>query len=85
MVKAQGIKKGEQVEKIGGPIEVVSVRRERLEEMTKDDSYGRVEVEREGFAGKMSPTEFVDFFARTHGCTASSDLTRIQFKGRGEG
>jgi hypothetical protein len=80
VVKARGIKKGEHVETIGGPIEVVSVRRERLEEMTKDGSYGRMEVEREGFGGQMSPRQFVDFFCATHGCAVRDQVTRIEFR-----
>src|SRR6185436_2953734 len=57
--KCQGLKKGERMVPIGGPIRVVSVRREPL---------GRVTVEecaREGFPG-MAPADFVRFFAATH-------------------
>jgi hypothetical protein len=43
-------------------------------------SYGVEEVALDGFAGEMSPTEFVDFFARTHGCTSLSEATRIEFR-----
>ena len=80
VVKSQGIKKGEHVEKIGGPIEVVGVRRERLEELTKDGVYGAREVELEGFGGKMSPRQFVDFFCATHGCMVRDQVTRIAFR-----
>lgn len=81
VVKAQGIKKGEQVEKIGGPIEVVSVRRERLQVMAVDIKYGYRETALEGFTGTPyeHPHTFIDFFCATHSCTVRDQVTRIEF------
>lgn len=74
VVKCQGIKKGEHVEKVGGPVRVVSVRRENLGVISADD------VAREGFTS-MNPREFVEFFAKTHPhCTAHTTVTRIEFE-----
>lgn len=73
VVKSQGIPKGQHVEKIGGPIRVVSVRRERLGAITEGD------CAREGFPG-WRPSDFVSFFARTHPhCNARTVITRIEF------
>ena len=70
--KAQGIKKGEQVERLG-EIEVVSVRREILRDITADD------CRREGFPG-LSPVRFVVMFCEHMGCTPATQVTRIEFK-----
>lgn len=72
VVKGQGLKKGEHVEKIGGPIRVVSVRREPLNGIGYDD------VAAEGFPG-MPPTDFVYMFKTTHGCGVLTPVTRIEF------
>lgn len=75
VVKAQGLKKGEHVIKIGGPIRVVTVGRESLTMLVDDYrsvyNYGRGEVDREGFPGRPVE-EFVDFFcARAIAATAT--------------
>ena len=64
------------------------MRRERLDAMLVDRLYGLREVELEGFAlegfaGKMSPTEFVVFFALTHGCggVVRGHANRIPLRG----
>ncbi len=89
VVKGMGLKKGETVKKIGGPIRVVSVRREALKRLTAEEPYGSKEVEREGFAGEMTPRMFVEFFGKTHGCTSGTWITRIEFEyltpGEGQG
>lgn len=64
-VKCQGLKKGETIEKIGGPIRIVSVRREPLNAIEVEPHYGRAEVQREGFE-HMSASEFVAMFCATH-------------------
>lgn len=64
VVKAQGLKKGESVRKIGRPICVVSVRRERLDRM-QEPVYGEQECRAEGFP-EMTPAEFVAMFCATH-------------------
>lgn len=71
--KAQGIKKGEKIEKLG-MIRIVSARQERLGMITVQ------EVRREGFPG-MLPSEFIDFFCRSHKTvTADTFITRIEFE-----
>lgn len=70
--KGQGLKKGEQVERLGVCV-VLSARRERLDAITEDD------VRREGFPG-MSPDRFVMKFCENHaGCTPATVITRIEF------
>lgn len=54
-------------------VEVVDVRRERLDAITADD------VVREGFAGQ-TPAEFVEFFCRHMRCTPDTVVTRIEFR-----
>lgn len=89
VVKAQGIPKGGHVEKIGGPIRVVSVRREPLGVIQKPD------VIREGFP-ELTSMEFIDFFCRSHKtqavyigrhlvrpsrrCESTDAVTRIEFE-----
>lgn len=72
VVKAQGIKKGEHVEKIGAPILIKRVRREPLTAITG------VEVLREGFPA-MTCKAFIDFFCESHGCEPWEKVTRIEF------
>ena len=81
--KCQGIKRGEQIERLG-IIRVVDVRREQLDRMTTDLDYGFKETIREGFAAPNPlyfPSVFVDFFCESHrGCMPSSMITRIEFE-----
>lgn len=73
VVKAMGLKKGER-HQVLAVIEVVSVRRERLDAITAED------VIREGFP-EMTAAEFVAMFCRSHrGVTAATEITRIEFK-----
>ncbi len=85
--KCMGRKPGELLVRLG-EIEVVSVLRERLLEMTRPPShlpdkwsaYGVEECAREGFP-RMTPGEFVAFFCKSHaGCTPDTIVTRIEFK-----
>lgn len=74
VVKAQGIKKGEHVEKVGGPIRVLSTERAPLNAITPQDVY------REGFP-RMTTSEFVSMFKKTHvGCRVWTVVTRIEFE-----
>ena len=73
IVKGQGIPKGGHVEKIGGPIRVVDVRREKLNAITAAD------VAREGFPG-MTPAEFVALYRRANGGRRDQIVTRIEFE-----
>lgn len=53
-------------------VEVVDVRRERLDAITADD------VAREGF--DMTPAEFVEFFTTAMRCTPNTEVTRIEWR-----
>lgn len=82
--KSQGLKKGQHVKKIGCPIRVVDVRRERLDRMISDDRdnahrIGTPEVAAEGFP-LMSAVGFVSMFCNHNGCQQWDDVTRIQFE-----
>lgn len=70
--KVMGFRRGEHPERIVD-VEVLSVRRERLDAITADD------VAAEGL--EMTPAEFVAFFCRTHkGCRPDSEVTRIEWR-----
>lgn len=70
--KAMGLKKGEHP-RVLGVIEVVSVRREVLCDITPED------VVREGFHGMTAPA-FVRMFVQHMGCNFTSTVTRIEFR-----
>ena|ERR1700733_12239999 len=71
--KVMGFKKGEHPERITD-VEVISVRRERLDLITP------AEVTAEGFSA-MTPAEFIAFFCGTHkGCTPATEVTRIEWR-----
>lgn len=71
-VKCMGRKHGEPLVKLA-VIEVVSVRRERLNKINY------VECILEGFP-EMRPRQFVSMFVAHTGCKASTTITRIEFK-----
>lgn len=72
--KAMGLKKGEKVHALG-VIEVVSVRREMLMDITQSD------ITREGFQAVPRRT-FIEFFLNSHPQLVgpSSYVTRIEFR-----
>lgn len=78
--KCQGLRKGQHPVKLG-KIRVKSVRRERLDEIEDISSpnYGPCEVINEGFPG-MRPMDFVAMFCKHNGCTADTEITRIEFE-----
>ena len=78
IVKGQGLKKGETVEKIGGPIRVVSVRREHLGMLYKF-GYGKDELLKEGIAGICDTVDGVIalYFPGIH---YLHNVTRIEFE-----
>lgn len=88
VVKAQGIKAGDRVQKIGRPVRVVSVRREPLSRMCAEFEYGLDETRAEGFADHDvvhgSPDLFVDYFVAAQPKAAKAhidmDVTRIEFE-----
>lgn len=74
VVKCQGLKKGERVEKIGGPIRVVDVSREVL-----GQGVSQSDVLREGFPD-LTPQQFIAFFCAHNGCQPTDVVTRIKFE-----
>lgn len=81
--KCMGLKPGERIEKLRGPLRVVSLRREPLDMMTTDLDYGLEEIRREGFADDIehnSPIAWVRMFCASHkGCMPHRFVTRIEF------
>lgn len=73
ILKGMGLKKGEKQQLLGGPIEVVSVRREPIEAISSSD------VEKEGFPD-WGPSDFVDFLCSHYKCSRYDIVTRIEFK-----
>lgn len=73
VVKGQGLKKGEHVEKVGGPIRFVYVHRTILGTITPQD------VHREGFPW-MTAREFVVMFKKHNGGLKGQMVTRIEFE-----
>lgn len=71
--KSQGLKKGEHVQSIGGPIRVVGVRHELLYHITNED------VVLEGFP-HLTPDEFVAMFCQHNKCAADTEVARIEFE-----
>jgi hypothetical protein len=71
--KAMGLRKGEQRVRLG-VIEIVGVRRERLDAIMQED------VIAEGFP-EMTPAEFVAFFCKQdRKLSGATEVTRIEFK-----
>ncbi len=69
--KAMGLKKGEKIRKIG-LIQVLSVRREQLNQITAED------VAREGFP-KWSPDDFIKMYRTHNRCEDTAIVNRIEF------
>ena len=83
--KCMGLKKGEQIVRLG-EIEIVSARREPLNRMARfheiangEIGYGKTEAIAEGFPD-LSGDEFVTMFREHMNCRPSTIVTRIQFK-----
>lgn len=71
--KVMGRRKGEPLVRIVD-VDVVSVRRERLDAITAQD------VDLEGFP-EITPAEFIEFFCQSHkGCTPNTEVTRIEWR-----
>jgi len=83
--KNQGLKKGERVERVGGPVRVVRVHRERLSRLVYESAdWARREVVAEGFPA-MDRFEFFSFFSKSHGAKSEAQalamvVTRIEFE-----
>ncbi len=75
--KAMGLGRGGKVRKIG-VIRVVSVRRERLDELVRPGDYGALEMALEGFPG-LDPQDFMlRFFIERQ--DPNELVTRIEFE-----
>lgn len=78
--KAQGLKKGEKIRLLGGPIRVVIPRREPLNAiLALPPAELKKEIELEGFLG-MPAEVFIQMFCLSHKkCTPDTVITRIEF------
>lgn len=72
--RAQGLKRGEQVRRLG-VIEVVDVRREPLAAI-RDEPHATM---LEGFP-LLDPETFIAMFCDAQGCDAATDVVRIEFR-----
>ncbi len=73
VVKAQGLKKGETVERIGVPVRFVKVDRVILADISTTDVY------REGFPA-LTQRQFVEMFKKHNGGLRDQVVTRIEFE-----
>lgn len=76
-VKCMGLKKGQQIERIG-LIEVLDVKREALGELLKEP-YGSEEARKEGFP-ELTGEQFAKKFIADQGGDLNQIVTRIEFK-----
>ena len=74
VVKAMGLKKGEKVEPIRGPLRVLDVRREELNDMVDEPGA----TAKEGFPD-LAPTALVDMFCKHMKVYPDTIVTRIEF------
>lgn len=74
VVKGQGLKPGEQIQRMAA-IELIAVSREPLSAITSED------VVREGFPHGY-PSEFIRMFCLHMGTTPDQEITRIEWKYR---
>lgn len=72
VAKAMGLKRGEKVQKLRGPLQVVKVNSEPLNSITKADCI------LEGFPD-LEPSEFVDMLVKHYGCDPSKTVNRIEY------
>ena len=73
VLKAQGLKKGEKVQRIGGPIRFTAVDRVVLADISTVDVY------HEGFPA-MTQREFIEMFKKANGGLRDQVVTRIAFE-----
>lgn len=78
--KARGLKKGEQMKRLG-VIEIVSATAEPLGRMATEREYGLDELRREGYPfGITDPFDFVEALAEKSGKSPFEMVNRIEFK-----
>ena len=75
VVKGMGLKKGEKVQRIRGPLRIVDVRREQLNRIYKE----LAGATREGFP-LMLPINFIDMFCKHMKVKPDTIITRIEFE-----
>jgi len=73
--KARGLRKGEKIKRLGNPVRIVGVSRERLHSI----HYWPIDVDREGFGGHTAGW-FVEMFRKLNHCTGDAWVTRIEFE-----
>ena len=78
VVKSQGLKKGEHIEKIH-VIRILKTGVEPINRLIHEPEYGQSEIIKEGFPS-WSPLEFVLFFCSTHNCEGDAKPNRIEFE-----
>lgn len=82
--KGMGLKPGEKIERLRGPIRVTRVTFEPLGRLVENFEYGLEECRREGFGDHpiyWQPGAFAKFFCESHkGCTPDTVVTRIEFE-----
>jgi hypothetical protein len=77
-VKCMGLKKGEKIERLA-VIRIVDVRKEALNLMSANSTYGEEEARLEGFP-HLTGEGFVEMFMDHNKCAPSTPVTRIQFE-----
>ena len=77
--KAQGLKRGEHVTKIGGPIRILGTRWEPLSALILNEHYGAQEMVREGFPD-MLPADFCLMYIEHNGGDIDTPRNRIAFE-----
>jgi hypothetical protein len=79
VLKCQGLKPGEGVTKIGGPVRIVDVWRGPLNGLLGDDFASSDEAKLEGFP-HLTSEEFVAMFCKHMRCTPEREVTRLEFE-----
>jgi hypothetical protein len=78
VVKAMGLRPGEAIQRLGGPVRILRMDREPLVAIERYPNDGMTETRREGFPD-MSASAFVAMFCEHMGCKADRIVTRIAF------
>lgn len=73
VIKGQGLKRGERVQKIGTPILIVSTHPEQIKHISQED------VRKEGFPN-WTPKQFVHFFCQHNHCEPNTIVNVIEFE-----
>ena len=71
--QAMGLKLGEKIIRLNGPIEILSAWGEPLNAITQDD------VMKEGFPD-WTPNQFIEFLVSKYKCDPTKEINRIEYK-----